>query len=247
MKRILIVLALLLLVSPGMMFSDIMSFRLGYFFPQGKSELWQIEFDNLSLQATDFAGSTFGFAYEYFITNNFSVQFVFDGYSKNKSGFYQEYVAYNFEDGAWAYPSDFEGEYVPGHAFKVSVTPIQLSLKIAPLGRRSRLIPFIGGGVGVYVWSARLQGDLIDFDDPWVDQDFDVTVYPIYFSDIRDDNKLAIGFNVLGGVMFPLANRISIEGEAKYNFAKGSLDRFVGFDKIDLSGIQISLGINYWF
>jgi hypothetical protein len=247
MKRILSILVVLLLVSPGVMFADIITFRLGYFFPTASSELWQIEFDNMTFTKTEFAGSTFGFAYEYFVTNNFSVQVVFDGYSKNKSGFYQDYVAYEFSDGTWAYPGDFEGDYVPGHAFKISVTPIQLSLKIAPLGRRGRLIPFIGGGIGVYVWSARLQGDLIDFDDVWWDEDFDVEVYPIYFADIRDDNKLAFGFHGLAGAMFPLANRISIEGEVKYNFAKGSLDRFVGFDKIDLSGLQISLGINYWF
>ncbi len=247
MKRILVVLVMLLLVSPGMIFSDILSFRLGYFFPRCKSELWEIEFENMSYTASDFAGSTFGFAYEYFFTNNFSIQVSFDGYSKNKSGFYQDYVAYAFSDGTWAYPNDFEGDYVPGHSFSVSVTPIQMSLKIAPLGRRHRLIPFIGGGVGVYIWTVRLQGDLIDFDDPWLDLDWDTTIYPISFADIRDDNKLTIGFNVLGGVMFPLANRISIEGEVKYSFAKGTMDRFVGFDKFDLSGLQISLGMNYWF
>ena len=48
-------------------------------------------------------------------------------------------------------------------------------------------------------------------------------------------------------MIFPLASRISFEGEFKYNFAKGTLDNFIAFERFDLSGLQICLAMNYWF
>jgi hypothetical protein len=45
-----------------------------------------------------------------------------------------------------------------------------------------------------------------------------------------------------------VANKISFEAEFKYNFAKGELtEAFEGFEPFDLSGYQISVGLNYWF
>ena len=50
-----------------------------------------------------------------------------------------EHLAYDIES----------GDYTPAHNLRVSVTPIQFSLKIAPLGRRAKIIPYVGAGVGV--------------------------------------------------------------------------------------------------
>ena len=75
-----------------------------------------------------------------------------------------------------------------------------------------------------------------------------VTGYPVIPTDARVDNKLAFGGNVFGGVMFPIANRISIEGEFKYFIGSGDISNtFVGFENHDLSGYQITIGVNYWF
>jgi hypothetical protein len=243
------ILMLLVLFSPGLVYSDLVTFKLGYFFPRAGSDLWQTEFDNMTFEKSEYTGSVFGFAYEYFVSREIAVQISVDGYSKQKTGAYLEWDGLIDFDGRWAYPlgSLGQADFIPQHVYSVSITPIQMNIKITPLGRAKRIIPYIGGGVGLYIWSVRIQGDLVDFDEIWEDIDLGVTIHPIYTSDIRDENKLSFGFQALGGVILPLANRVSFEGEFKYNFAKGTLDKFVGFEPFDMSGYQISLAMNYWF
>ena len=55
---------------------------------------------------------------------------------------------------------------MPGHSLNISITPIQVSLKITPFGRRVKLIPYFGAGAGLYLWSVRMRGDMIDFSQP---------------------------------------------------------------------------------
>jgi opacity protein-like surface antigen len=130
----------------------------------------------------------------------------------------------------------------------VTITPFQLSVKIAPLGRKQKIIPYIGGGVGVYLWSVRLFGDVVDFSDEWFDSEFEVDIYPIFSTDAREENKLKVGFQGFAGIMIPLANRLSLEAEFKYNYAMADFtEGFEGFERFDLSGYQISIGMNYWF
>jgi opacity protein-like surface antigen len=254
MKKTLILLIALILTIPGFVFSDLVTFKVGYFIPQvqydvREDNLWWIEFDQMSFSKTTYQAANFGFGYEYFFSNQFSFVLNVEGYSKNKLGQYLDYVAIIDFDGVWAYPIDeFIGDYIPAHTFSVSVTPFQLSVKVSPLGRRGKIIPYIGGGVGVYLWTVRIFGEVVDFSDEWWDEEFEVAVYPIRDWDAREENKLKIGFHGFAGIMIPLANRISLEAEFKYNSVKAEFtEAFQGFEPFDLSGYQISIGMNYWF
>lgn len=248
MKKILILLTAVLVLVPGLIFSDVVTFKVGYFIPRAESDLWQDEFYNMSFEKSSYQTTNFGFGYEYFLSNQFSVVLNVEGYSKNKLGEYVEFVGIEDSDGEWAYPTDFMADFYPSHTFSVSITPIQVSLKIAPLGRGQKFIPYVGGGAGLYIWTVRIFGDLVDFNDPYVDIDWDVEVYPIIPVNAKEENKLRIGYHAFGGVMIPVANRISFEAEFKYNFAEGNLtESFVGFEPFDLSSYQISVGLNYWF
>ena len=250
MKKFLIAFTVLLFFVPALIYSDIVTFRAGYFFPRAQSDLWEIEFENMDFTKTDYQGSIFSFSYEYFITNQMSFLLSIDGYTKQKVGFYRGFVGYSDDDGDWAYPDIYEGDFVPAHNFSISSTPIQASIKLAPLGRTSKFIPYVGGGAGIYIWSVRMTGDQIDFSDAWWDTIEEVTVYPIYTVDGREENRFTVGFHAFGGIMVPIANRISIEGEFKYHIVKGPFSGsgdFEGFESFDLSGYQISIGLNYWF
>jgi len=261
MKKCMIVFLALIFLTPNLVFSGILTFKIGFFIPQAKSDLWDIEFENMNFGKSHFYNSSFAFSYEYFLTKQLSFTLGVDGYNKNKSGIYNDYFgvlgSVFGEPIDFAFPTGLEGDFFPDemfnvfHSFNVSITPVQLSLKIAPLGRRGKIIPYFGGGVGVYLWYVRLQGDTVDFEDlRWSygpDQ-----IYPVYETYAIENSRLAIGYHGFGGIMFPVAQRFTMEVEFKYNYAKGKFRTgpdasFVDFDAFDLSGYQLSVGINYWF
>lgn len=247
MKKHLALIAFLILLMPCLAFSDIVTFGVGYFFPMANSELWDTEFENMDFTQSDFNDSTFGFTYEYFLSNQLSLTLSIDGYSQKKLGMYMDYAAIPEADTGIEFAFEGEDGLAINHLFDVSITPIQVSLKLAPMGRRGRFIPYIGGGAGVYLWNVRLAGDIVDFDDwyEFTDGTIGFSVIPV---DAREDNKISLGFHGFGGVMFPVANRISIDGQFKFNYLKGKLEEgFEGFDDFDLSGYQISISLNYWF
>jgi len=249
MKKSLRLVAILVLLLPGLGFSGSFSFRLGYFVPNANSDLWLIEFENMTFTKSDFDSLALGFSYEHFLSRELSLVFAIDFSSQTEAGVYRDYVGYSFEEGDFAFPSDYEGEFAISHDFGVYMTPVQLSLKFTPFGRRSSIIPYIGGGVSMYFWGVKLWGDIVDFEDVWTYDTGDglIDVYAIKPTDVREDNQITFGFQGFAGIMIPFARRAALEAEFKYWYGKGNLDLFEGFDDFDLSGYQITLGINYWF
>ena len=250
MKKYLLVFIALFLLVPGFAFPDLVTFKVGYFFPGADSDLWTDEFDQMTFQKGDFQDTVFCFTYEYFLSNQISLCLSLDGYSEKKAGSYLDYVGDTVDNELYAF--DYGQGSSIAHVFTVSITPLQASIKLTPLGRRASVIPYVGGGVGAYIWTVRMQGDTIDFSEPieFYDPALDEVVigYPVYPTDIRHESKFALGFHGFAGVMIPVANRISIDGEFKFNYASGNLDpEFQGFENFDLSGYQVTVGINYWF
>jgi len=139
-------------------------------------------------------------------------------------------------------------DFFPTHVFNISITPVQISAKFTPIGRKGKFIPYVGGGVGLYLWNVRLTGDLVDFDDVWVYIPDGIDIYPIISVDAWESNRISFGYHAFGGVMVPFTKRMTFEVEFKYNRAQGELkEGFEGFEPFDLSAYQISLGLNYWF
>jgi hypothetical protein len=247
MKKYMLILAVILLFAPSALFSDIATFKVGYFIPLAKSDLWEIEFDQMNFNKSNFQTTNFGFSYEYFVANEASIMICIDGYSKQKLGIYEDFYAFQDTEGfLYAFENEPQGDII-SHVFNVSITPIQLGIKLTPFGRKNNIIPYVGGGVGLYLWNVRLYGSTIDFSDPAEFTDGS-TGYPIYDTNAREENKFKVGYHAFGGIMVPIANRISADFEFKYNIVKGNFaEAFEGFEPFDLSGYQISLGVNYWF
>jgi len=253
MKKNMLLLVIVLALGVVPAFSNSLTVRIGYFFPNAKSDLWQIEFDQMSFSKSQYQTTTFGIDYELFLNRNVSLVLGFDSYMKNKNGYYRDYVGYEFPEGAFAFPLDYEGDFDVSHSFDVTITPIQVGLKVAPLGRSSSLIPYLTVGASLTLWSVSLFGDLIDFSDAWVyeDPDYgDVDIYGIYPLNARQDARFALGYYLAGGFQYVVGNKITLQGEVKYLWGKGTWPQegwFEGFEAFDLNGLFISLGLNYWF
>jgi hypothetical protein len=251
MKKKIFALVTVLALGAVPAFSNSITVRIGSFFPAGKSDLWQIEFDQMSFKKANYQATAFGIDYELFLNKNFSLVFGFDTYVKNKAGYYRDYVGYEFIEGVFAFPLDYEGQFDLVHSFDVSITPIQAGLKIIPLGRKSSFIPYLTAGATLTLWSVTLFGDLIDFTDVWIyeDPDYgDVDIYGVYGVNSREGTKLALGYYLAGGFQYVVGNRITLQAEVKYFSGKGKLgEALVDFEPFDLSALFISLGLNYWF
>lgn len=206
----------------------------------------------MSFQKSNFQTTTLGIYYEHFLTKELSLMIGVDSYNQIRLGDYKDYVGYSFDEGDFAFPSKYyDGDFAISHNFGVSITPVQMSLKLTPFGRRSSFIPYVGGGISLYIWSVKLLGDMVDFTDEWVytDPDLgDVPIYGIYQAQARAESRFSVGFQGFVGFLIPVASRLALEAEFKYNVGKGKLgENFPDFEDFDLGGYQLSLGVNYWF
>ena len=124
-------------------------------------------------------------------------------------------------------------------------------MKVTPLGRQVRFVPYFGGGLGIYFWSVKLSGDMIDFSDPYILEDEqlgEVTIYPVYYTYASESKRVSFGSNVFAGVMIPLGRQVTLDLNFRYQFLKPAFrDAFEGFENFDLSGYALVAGINYWF
>jgi hypothetical protein len=258
MKKMTVLAAALLVLAPTLAFSDTLSLRFAYFMPAFQTDiqkypdsLWAIELDQMSFQKNDFRGSMFGLSYEYFMTKQISLVLSVDTFKKDQFGSYLDYVMFSFEEGDFAFPFEYYDGSSITHAFGSSITPVQIGLKISPLGRKTRLIPYLGGGLGFTFWSVRLFGETIDFaDDSWVYDDPDlgeVQIYPVDYSGARE-RDVQFSYHAFAGFEFPVGYRITFLAEARYHYAQAMLkSAFEGFDKFDLGGLAITAGFNFWF
>jgi len=259
MKKLTVLAAGLLLLIPTLSFADSISLRLGYFMPRALSNsylglhpdsLWTIELDQMSFAPKDYRGGMIGLSYDRFIGPNLSVALTVDGYNKSQVGFYNDWVLNTLDEGDFAFPYEFYlGDDIV-HSFRVGITPVQLSLKFLPLGRRAKIIPYVGGGASLVFTSVRMFGDQVNFADPWIytDPDLgDIDIYPVEMLSARE-TATSFGWHAFGGIQVPIGYRATIEAEARYHAAKARFDNvFVDFDDFEVGGLALTLGLSYWF
>lgn len=242
------------LLLAGAASADIATMRVNYFVPRLIGDFWGTEFENMTLNKSNFQNTSFGFQYETFLTRGFSLVLGADIFKRSKAGFYQDWVGYSLDDGDFAFPAgEFRGDFDLSHSVTLSAAPIQASIKCMPLGRHGVVIPYVGGGVHAMLWNVKMQGDLVDFSDEYVYEDEygQVSVYPTYFVDARESDglgRISFGWQAFGGLMIPLGNRTTIDVGGQYFSCPAEFENaFKGFEAIDLGGFQLSVGLNYWF
>lgn len=92
--------------------------------------------------------------------------------------------------------------------------------------------PYVGGGGGIMRYSFRQEGDWVDFST----QDI--------FQDTLEAEGTAGLFYLAAGADISMGPHVVLNGEARYHRGEGDVGRdFVGFDPIDLSGFQLTLGL----
>jgi hypothetical protein len=260
MKKMLALAAVLILLVPVWTFADQLQIRLGYFLPKAVSNsylnahpdgLWTIELDQMSFRPRDYNAAILGVSYDFFVNKYVSLDLGLDFYNRSQVGFYNDWVMNTLDQGDFAFPFELYLGNDIVHSFKVGITPLQASVKFLPLGRKARIVPYVGGGASLVFWNVRMFGDMVDFADPYIYTDpeiGDVDVYPVVPVASHTSGR-SWGWHAFGGFQVPIGYRVTIDAEARYQGGAmahpGGL--FVGFEPFDLSGLQLSAGLSFWF
>ncbi|MEO7190123.1 MAG: hypothetical protein ABI051_03635 [Vicinamibacterales bacterium] len=122
--------------------------------------------------------------------------------------------------------------------------PITAGIKVAltpsghSIGRLAwipaRFSPYVGAGGGMMYYQFRQSGDFIDFDTTRV------------FFDLFTSSGWTPTAHGLAGLDVSLNPRVVFTTEAKYEWARSGLSEdFSGFDRIDLSGLKMTVGVSF--
>jgi hypothetical protein len=129
---------------------------------------------------------------------------------------------------------------------RLRVIPISVSLRYQLIARGhrvsslayipSRTNPYVGGGIGMTIYRLEQEGDFVDTTvDP-----------PPIFSDLFETSGSRTIAHALAGVDHWVGRYVGINAEARYTVgsARPGLS-YNGYDKLDLGGLQATLGLSF--
>lgn len=226
MKKILFSAFLVVLLSiPA--FSDSMYVLVGYNWPAGKSDVYTQNERETSFRVNDLNWFSGTFGYDHFLGNYVSIGGSVSGYEHDTN---VEDVDFEHLDGTPIFRN-----------IRLEVVPMELNLHLLPAGRNAGLIPYVGGGVGIYYWEYEEAGDFV------------MDRHSLHPSVVRGDaysDGVDPGWHIEGGIQVPVSSFATIMGEYRYFQAHGDLDTFAfdpAFEPLDLSGSTVSFGAAFWF
>ena len=230
--KLLYVFTILCLAVALPLFSDSITLKGGYVRPTGGNDLLDLSTRPTTLDRDRLDGLTGEVAYEHFLGERFNIG--------GNVGYYNsdtEIDELEFELG--------DGE-VARRNVELRIIPVEFALHFLPAGRNNWINPYVGGGVGAYVWKYREQG--LFFVDP---------ADPTQFRQgLATTDNTDFGWHLEGGARFPISQNVSLLGEAKYFQVEGDLggadnelDDLFGTDrpKLDLSQMTFTGGFAFSF
>lgn len=203
--------------------------RLGGFFPRGEETLFNDVRELYLVSKDDFYGLYGGVEYNAAVARNVEVGISIDGYSEEVDSSYRDYVR----------PSGDEIR----QQLKLQMIPIGVTVRVLPTSKRARFVPFVGGGIDAVYYQYEEYGDFIDFFDPEL---------PI-IADAFEDDGVAFGAHVVGGLRVYLNRDFAIVGEGRYQWSKKDMNEDFSpnapglVNTIDLSGWSVTVGLHVRF
>ena len=211
-------------------------FRMGYALPNVGSDLFAHTRDQLTIESGDFAGGYYGGELAVRLSSRLDLA-IGVGYagSSTRSEF-REFVEVVGNDSlAIEQVTDFW------------TTPLTLSAKyyLSDRGRsigRFAWVPstvnvYVGGGFGFTYYKFDQVGDWVDFET------LDI------FASRFESSGTGVQVHSLAGLDFSINKRVFLTGEGRYLWADAGVNErfFEGFDDVDLSGFQFTVGISARF
>jgi hypothetical protein len=202
------------------------SIHAGYSRAGAGSDLFDEVTSNLSLNKSDFSGPTIGGELAMTLSPRLDLALQVDYAGTSKGSEYR-----HFDESGVPIRQTTTFRRVPVTA--------NIRAYLVPRGREigklawipSSVVPWVGAGGGVMWYQFKQQGDFVDLSN--------LNIY----SDNFDSNGWAPTLQGMGGVDVNLSTRLAFTADLRYNWARATLNQdFVGYNKIDLSGVSTALG-----
>ena len=146
-------------------------------------------------------------------------------------GYYQESVPTIYRDLQNDNGSEIE------QTLKLKVVPLSATVRFLPIGSH-KVTPYVGAGIGAFNWRYSESGEFVDTSDNSI------------FRNTYVAKGWTAGPVILAGIRFPIADALTLGGEARWQKAEGDTDReetgLLG-DKIDLGGWHAAVTFHFRF
>lgn len=210
-----------------------LSFNLGYGMPRAGSDIFQEASQVYTLGKSDFYAPTIGGGISFFLNDRTDLAFEI---SYSRSSKLSEYVD-------WVDDNDLPIE----QETKFTRVPLTVSLRYFLMDRGREIgslswiptswSPYVGAGGGRMYYEFEQAGDFVDFQD-----------YSVFSYTYQSQGWAWVG-HLFGGVQWTLSPQWVVTAEGRYSLASADLDRptYSGYEPIDLSGFQGSIGFGIRF
>lgn len=206
--------------------------RGGFARPSESSDLYSFVRDELTIARGDFAGGSWSLDAAFFVQPQLAVQFGVGVSSGSTPSVYRDWVDNN----------DREIE----QSSSLRRMPLSAGLRyyLTPPGRSvgrlawvpARVAPYVAAGGGITWYHFKQTGDFVDY------QTLDV-----FGTELNSEAWSPSAF-LAAGADYALGARVGLVGEARYDWASARLSSdFSGFDRIDLSGLALTVGLAFRF
>lgn len=229
----------LVAASPAAGWASGLELRIGGFFPDGHSDLFDdvhelytpqdrrnecTEFTCPGVRANDFDGVYGGAEYSFNVAEHVEMGISLDGYSRTVPTFYREQTRDNGDD-------IFQ-------ELRLTVIPLGVSLRVLPLSRRAAIQPYATIGADVFFYQYEEFGDFIDFFSN------DLVIQ----SDSFKSDGAVFGGHAAAGLRFPLGHDFALTAEGRYQFAPTKhMDDDFDLNRLDLNGFSATVGVRLRF
>ncbi len=201
----------------------------GYSHANAGSDLFSFTTQQFTLNRSSFSGPVLGADVAFNIAPRFDLVLGVSYNSSSSPSHYRKYLDQNNQE--ITQTTDF------------TRIPVMLSARayLTDQGRSigkfawvpSRFVPYVGAGAGAMQYTFEQKGDFVDYQNS----------NSVFSGDFKSSGWTP-AVQGLVGANLSLSPRLALNGEAKYIWARGSLNQsFSGFNKLDLSGFTTTLGL----
>ena len=209
-----------------------LGFRVGAFFPDADSGLFNLVTTQLTLEKSDFRAWDFGADLGFNLYERIDLVFSLDYSRRTEDSEFRDYVD---EDGL---------PITQSTTFSQTPLTVGINYFLLPRGRSvgdyswlpSLIVPYVSGGVGTLWYEFRQSGDFVDF-----------STLDVFSATLKSSGNTSTAY--LGcGTEINIFKSTYINLDFRYYWAHDDLSSdFVGFDPIALGGSRLTAGVRWHF